>query len=164
MFESCVAHHLQNEDVSVNPQAMLIQVFARRSQGLEPMALSTVRKIHADPRRCPSFAVAQAMLIQVVARRSQPSMQVKSLLSGKTQSTCDAKQAAEIPTWHEPRIPLLCHDLKVATCTNTDSYFCLSNNMVKAKKLMEQHAYIYALSFDPLTNIFINSQMMMLRQ
>jgi hypothetical protein len=48
----------------------------------------------------------------------------------------------------EPRIPLLRRDLKVAACTNIDSYFRLGNNMVKAKKLMEQHAYIYALRFD----------------
>jgi hypothetical protein len=39
-------------------------------------------------------------------------------------------------------------DLKVAACANIDSYFRLSNNIVKAKKLMEQHAYVYALRFD----------------
>lgn len=48
----------------------------------------------------------------------------------------------------EPRIPLLRRDLKVTACTNIDTYFRLSNNVVKAKKLMEQHAYIYALKFD----------------
>jgi hypothetical protein len=48
----------------------------------------------------------------------------------------------------EPCIPLLHHDLKVTMCTNIDTYFWLSNNLVKAKKLMEQHAYIYALKFD----------------
>lgn len=36
----------------------------------------------------------------------------------------------------------------MAACTNIDTYFRLSNNVVKAKKLMEQHAYIYALKFD----------------
>ncbi|KAG1737131.1 uncharacterized protein EDB91DRAFT_1083165 [Suillus paluster] len=60
----------------------------------------------------------------------------------------DAQYAAHLATLVEPRIPLLRRDLKVATCTNIDSYFHFSNNMVKAKKLMEQHAYIYALRFD----------------
>jgi hypothetical protein len=48
----------------------------------------------------------------------------------------------------EPQIPLLRHDLKVAACANINSYFRLSNNIIKVKKLMEQHAYIYALRFD----------------
>ncbi|KAG2349244.1 hypothetical protein BDR05DRAFT_944331 [Suillus weaverae] len=55
---------------------------------------------------------------------------------------------AHLASLVEPRIPLLHRDLKAAACTNIDSYFHLSNNMVKAKKLMEQHAYIYALRFD----------------
>ncbi|KAG2085715.1 hypothetical protein BD769DRAFT_1681547 [Suillus cothurnatus] len=60
----------------------------------------------------------------------------------------DAQYAAHLASLVEPRIPLLRRDLKVAACTNIDSYFRLGNNMVKAKKLMEQHAYIYALRFD----------------
>lgn len=57
----------------------------------------------------------------------------------------------------EPRIPLLRRDLKVAACMNIDSYFRLGNNLVKAKKLMEQHAYIYALRFDVSTVIVCSS-------
>ncbi|KAG1811612.1 hypothetical protein EV424DRAFT_1349549 [Suillus variegatus] len=60
----------------------------------------------------------------------------------------DAMYAAHLASLVEPRIPLLRRDLKVAACTNIDSYFRLGNNLVKAKKLMEQHAYIYALRFD----------------
>ncbi|KAG1865998.1 hypothetical protein F4604DRAFT_1928305 [Suillus subluteus] len=66
----------------------------------------------------------------------------------------DAQYAAHLTSLYlsllevEPHIPLLRRDLKVATCTNIDTYFRLSNNVVKAKKLMEQHAYIYALKFD----------------
>ncbi|KAG2124747.1 hypothetical protein BD769DRAFT_1669232 [Suillus cothurnatus] len=60
----------------------------------------------------------------------------------------DAQYAAHLASLVEPRIPLLRRDLKVAACTNIDTYFQLSNNVVKAKKLMEQHAYIYALKFD----------------
>ncbi|KAG2067046.1 hypothetical protein BDR04DRAFT_1233602 [Suillus decipiens] len=60
----------------------------------------------------------------------------------------DAQYATHLASLVEPRIPLLRRDLKVAACTNIDTYFRLSNNVVKAKKLMEQHAYIYALKFD----------------
>ncbi|KAG1726944.1 hypothetical protein EDD22DRAFT_974195 [Suillus occidentalis] len=60
----------------------------------------------------------------------------------------DAQYAAHLASLVEPRIPLLRRDLKVSACTNIDTYFRLSNNVVKAKKLMEQHAYIYALKFD----------------
>ncbi|KAG2031148.1 hypothetical protein BDR03DRAFT_986624 [Suillus americanus] len=60
----------------------------------------------------------------------------------------DAQYAALLGSLVEPRIPLLQHDLKVAACANINSYFRLSNNIVKAKKLMEQHAYVYALRFD----------------
>ncbi|KAG2089811.1 hypothetical protein BD769DRAFT_1395924 [Suillus cothurnatus] len=60
----------------------------------------------------------------------------------------DAQYAAHLTSLVEPRIPLLHCYLKVAACTNIDSYFCLGNNMIKAKKLVEQHAYIYALRFD----------------
>ncbi|KAG2737944.1 hypothetical protein P692DRAFT_20883061 [Suillus brevipes Sb2] len=60
----------------------------------------------------------------------------------------DAQYAALLGSLVEPRIPLLRRDLKVAACANIDSYFRLSNNIVKAKKLMEQHAYVYALRFD----------------
>ncbi|KAG2037988.1 hypothetical protein BDR03DRAFT_1048542 [Suillus americanus] len=60
----------------------------------------------------------------------------------------DAQYAALLGSLVEPRIPLLQCDLKVAACANIDSYFRLSNNIVKAKKLMEQHAYVYALRFD----------------
>ncbi|KAG1784787.1 uncharacterized protein HD556DRAFT_1314805 [Suillus plorans] len=60
----------------------------------------------------------------------------------------DARYAAHLASLVEPRIPLLRRDLKVAACANIDSYFRLGNNLVKAKKLMEQHAYIYALRFD----------------
>ncbi|KAG1869019.1 hypothetical protein DFJ58DRAFT_857350 [Suillus subalutaceus] len=48
----------------------------------------------------------------------------------------------------EPHIPLLRRDLKMAACANIDGYFRLGQNIVKAKKLMEQHAYVYALRFN----------------
>ncbi|KAG1734655.1 hypothetical protein EDD22DRAFT_960034 [Suillus occidentalis] len=60
----------------------------------------------------------------------------------------DAQYAALLGSLVEPRIPLLRRDLKVAACANIDSYFHLSNNIVKVKKLMEQHAYVYASKFD----------------
>ncbi|KAG1759184.1 hypothetical protein EDD22DRAFT_956144 [Suillus occidentalis] len=60
----------------------------------------------------------------------------------------NVQYVAHLASLVEPRIPLLRCDLKVTACTNIDTYFQLSNNVVKAKKLMEQHAYIYALKFD----------------
>ncbi|KAG1758412.1 hypothetical protein EDD22DRAFT_956893 [Suillus occidentalis] len=57
----------------------------------------------------------------------------------------DVQYAVHLGSLVEPWIPLLCRDLKVAACANIDSYFHLNNNMLKAKKLMEQHMYIYAL-------------------
>ncbi|KAG2028790.1 hypothetical protein BDR03DRAFT_1019345 [Suillus americanus] len=63
----------------------------------------------------------------------------------------DAQYAALLGSLVEPRIPLLQHDLKVAACANINSYFRLSNNIVKAKKLMEQHAYEQVLYRIPIS-------------
>ncbi|KAG2160169.1 uncharacterized protein EDB93DRAFT_1099530 [Suillus bovinus] len=60
----------------------------------------------------------------------------------------DVQYASHLASLVELRIPLLCCDLKMAACANINSYFCLSQNIVKAKKLMEKHAYVYALRFD----------------
>ncbi|KAG1810189.1 uncharacterized protein HD556DRAFT_1302543 [Suillus plorans] len=60
----------------------------------------------------------------------------------------DAQYAAHLSSLVEPRIPLLRRDLKITACANIDGYFRLGQNIVKARKLMEQHAYVYALKFD----------------
>ncbi|KAG0693994.1 hypothetical protein DFH29DRAFT_1006734 [Suillus ampliporus] len=60
----------------------------------------------------------------------------------------DAQYTAHLGSLVEPHILLLCRDLKMAACGNIDGYFCLGQNMVLAKKLMEHHAYVYALWFD----------------
>ncbi|KAG2160174.1 uncharacterized protein EDB93DRAFT_1244918 [Suillus bovinus] len=36
----------------------------------------------------------------------------------------------------------------MTACANIDGYFRLGQNIVKARKLMKQHAYVYALKFD----------------
>ncbi|KAG1896127.1 uncharacterized protein F5891DRAFT_983664 [Suillus fuscotomentosus] len=60
----------------------------------------------------------------------------------------DAQYAAHLSSLVEPHILLLCRDLKITACANIDGYFRLGQNLVKARKLMEQHAYVYALKFD----------------
>jgi hypothetical protein len=57
----------------------------------------------------------------------------------------------------EPRIPLLRRDLKEVACANINGYFHLGQSAVKAKKLMEQHAYSYSLKFDVSCTILCHS-------
>ncbi|KAG1861506.1 hypothetical protein DFJ58DRAFT_725689 [Suillus subalutaceus] len=64
----------------------------------------------------------------------------------------DAQYATQLGNLVEPCIPLLCHDLKEVACANIDGYFRLGQSAVKAKKLMEQHAYSYSLKFDSNDN------------
>ncbi|KAG2114918.1 hypothetical protein BD769DRAFT_1673373 [Suillus cothurnatus] len=96
--------------------------------------------VNAYPELVDKNQVALQSLLTVAGNRSVHS--IKECLQ------TDAQYAAHLTSLVEPRILLLCRDLKVAACTNIDTYFQLSNNVVKAKKLMEQHAYIYALKFD----------------
>ncbi|KAG2154471.1 uncharacterized protein EDB93DRAFT_1102243 [Suillus bovinus] len=66
----------------------------------------------------------------------------------KQRLQADAKYAAQLGSLVEPRLPLLRRELKEVACANIDSYFRLGLSVVKAKRLMEKHAYIYALKFD----------------
>ncbi|KAG1769130.1 hypothetical protein EV702DRAFT_1282178 [Suillus placidus] len=96
--------------------------------------------VNAYPELVDKNQVSLQSLLTVAENRS-----IKAI---KKRLQTDAQYAALLGSLVEPRIPLLRRDLKVAACANIDSYFCLSNNIVKAKKLMEQHAYVYALRFD----------------
>ncbi|KAG2748653.1 hypothetical protein P692DRAFT_201805690 [Suillus brevipes Sb2] len=64
----------------------------------------------------------------------------------------DTQYATQLGNLVEPRIPLLRRDLKEVACANIDGYFRLGQSAVKAKKLMEQHAYSYSLKFDSNDN------------
>ncbi|KAG1820973.1 uncharacterized protein BJ212DRAFT_1297444 [Suillus subaureus] len=64
----------------------------------------------------------------------------------------DTQYATQLGNLVEPRIPLLRRDLKEVACANIDGYFRLGQSTVKAKKLMEQHAYSYSLKFDSNDN------------
>ncbi|KAG1811882.1 uncharacterized protein BJ212DRAFT_1301886 [Suillus subaureus] len=64
----------------------------------------------------------------------------------------DTQYATQLGNLVEPRIPLLRRDLKEVACANINGYFCLGQSAVKAKKLMEQHAYSYSLKFDSNDN------------
>ncbi|KAG2131436.1 uncharacterized protein EDB93DRAFT_1255487 [Suillus bovinus] len=66
----------------------------------------------------------------------------------------DVQYASHLASLVELRIPLLLRDLKMAACANIDSYFRLGQNIVKAKKLMEKHTYVYALRFDVYAALF----------
>ncbi|KAG1768629.1 hypothetical protein EV702DRAFT_1271498 [Suillus placidus] len=96
--------------------------------------------VNAYPELVDKNQVSLQSLLTVAENRS-----IKAI---KKRLQTDAQYAALLGSLVEPRIPLLRRDLKVAACANIDSYFRLSNNIVKAKKLMEQHAYVYALRFD----------------
>ncbi|KAG1802365.1 hypothetical protein EV424DRAFT_1351760 [Suillus variegatus] len=96
--------------------------------------------INAYPELIDKNQVSLQSLLTVAKNRG-----IKAI---KKRLQTDAQYAAHLGSLVEPWIPLLRRDLKVAACANIDSYFCLSNNIVKAKKLMEQHAYVYALRFD----------------
>ncbi|KAG1763770.1 hypothetical protein EDD22DRAFT_969250 [Suillus occidentalis] len=96
--------------------------------------------VDAYPELVDKNQVALQSLLTVAANRGVHAI--------KERLRTDAQYAAHLASLVEPRIPLLRRDLKVSACTNIDTYFRLSNNVVKAKKLMEQHAYIYALKFD----------------
>ncbi|KAG2148845.1 hypothetical protein DEU56DRAFT_753084 [Suillus clintonianus] len=54
----------------------------------------------------------------------------------------DATYAVQLSSLVEPHIPILRRELKEVACANIDSYFRLGHNVVKAKRLMEKHAYI----------------------
>ncbi|KAG2118251.1 hypothetical protein BD769DRAFT_1390725 [Suillus cothurnatus] len=96
--------------------------------------------VDAYPELVDKNKVALQCLLTVAGNRSVHAI--------KERLQTDAQYAAHLASLVEPCILLLHHDLKIAACTNIDTYFRLSNNVVKAKKLMEQHAYIYALKFD----------------
>ncbi|KAG2071644.1 hypothetical protein BDR04DRAFT_1117630 [Suillus decipiens] len=64
----------------------------------------------------------------------------------------DTQYATQLGNLVEPHIPLLRRDLKEVACANIDGYFHLGQSAVKAKKLMEQHAYSYSLKFDSNDN------------
>ncbi|KAG1740642.1 hypothetical protein EDB19DRAFT_1908391 [Suillus lakei] len=96
--------------------------------------------VNAYPELVDKNQVSLQSLLTVAENRS-----IKAI---KKRLQTDAQYAALLGSLVKPRIPLLWRDLKVAACANIDSYFRLSNNIVKAKKLMEQHAYVYALRFD----------------
>ncbi|KAG2126325.1 uncharacterized protein EDB93DRAFT_1109719 [Suillus bovinus] len=96
--------------------------------------------VNAYPELIDKNQVSLQSLLMVVKNRS-----IKAI---KKCLQTDAQYATLLGSLVEPWIPLLQRDLKATACANINSYFRLSNNIVKAKKLMEQHAYVYALRFD----------------